>query len=60
MPLTRRLFLGAALAAPALSAISARAEDAAKPIRKIKLGLIGCGGRGSGAASQNGSAAAVK
>ena len=46
MPITRRLFLGAALAAPTLGAISARAEDTTKPTRKIKLGLIGCGGRG--------------
>jgi predicted dehydrogenase len=40
------LFLGAALAAPALGVIPARAEENAKPIRKLKLGLIGCGGRG--------------
>ena len=45
MPLTRRSFLGAALAAPALGALATRADDA-KPTRKIKIGFIGCGGRG--------------
>ena len=45
MPLTRRSFLGAALAAPALGALATRADDA-KPARKIKIGFIGCGGRG--------------
>jgi len=45
VPLTRRSFLGAALAAPALGALATRADDA-KPARKIKIGFIGCGGRG--------------
>ena len=45
MPLTRRLFLGSTLAASALAALPTRAEDT-KPARKIKIGLIGCGGRG--------------
>jgi len=51
---SRRQFLGGALAAGASAALSAVAADApagdAKPkefARKIKLGLIGCGGRGA-------------
>ena len=51
---SRRQFLGGALAAGASATLSAVAADAptsdAKPkefARKIKLGLIGCGGRGS-------------
>ncbi|MFZ2640671.1 MAG: Gfo/Idh/MocA family oxidoreductase, partial [Verrucomicrobiia bacterium] len=51
---SRRQFLGSALAAGASATLSAVAADApageAKPkefARKIKLGLIGCGGRGS-------------
>ena len=47
MPLTRRLFLGSALAAPVFGTLATRADDAKPaPTRKIKLGLIGCGGRG--------------
>ena len=47
MPLTRRLFLGSTLAASVLSALPTRAEEAKPvPARKIKVGLIGCGGRG--------------
>lgn len=45
MPLTRRLFLGSTLAASVLSALPGRAEEA-KPTRKLKIGFIGCGGRG--------------
>jgi len=47
MPLTRRLFIGRTLAASVLGTLPNRAEDAKPaPVRKIKLGLIGCGGRG--------------
>jgi predicted dehydrogenase len=47
MPLTRRLFLGSTLAASVLSALPTRAEEAKPaPPRKIKVGLVGCGGRG--------------
>ena len=45
MPLTRRMFLGSTLAASALAALPTRADEA-KPARKIKIGLVGCGGRG--------------
>ena len=45
MPLTRRMFLGSTLAASALAALPTRADEA-KPVRKIKIGLVGCGGRG--------------
>ena len=53
---TRRTFLGGALAASAASGLlaSLRAEaaepapaPAPAPLRKIKLGIIGCGGRGT-------------
>ncbi len=47
MPLTRRLFLGSTLAASALATLPTRAEEPAKPARKIKVGFIGCGGRGA-------------
>lgn len=46
----RRRFLGGALAAGAAAAVSgmaAAAEAPPAPQRKIKLGLIGCGGRGA-------------
>ena len=48
-PLPRRQFLGNAVAAGAAVALAgaAAAESPQKPARKIKLGLIGCGGRGS-------------
>ena len=54
LPFSRRLFLGGALAAGASQALAAEAPantPAAQPkpkefARKIKLGLIGCGGRG--------------
>ncbi len=53
-PLTRRSFLGASTAAVIGSAISSvpyigRAEP---PTKTLKIALIGCGGRGTGAASQ--------
>lgn len=50
IPPTRRAFLGASLAFTALSGLSSRAsaaETRETPGRIIKLGLIGCGGRGS-------------
>ena len=50
---TRRDFLKASSAAAAIAAVgvhtNARAADASK---KLKIGFIGCGGRGTGAASQ--------
>lgn len=49
-PFPRRQFLGGALAAGAAAAVSgmaAAAETPPAPKRKIKLGLIGCGGRGA-------------
>ncbi|MCX7008746.1 MAG: Gfo/Idh/MocA family oxidoreductase [Kiritimatiellaeota bacterium] len=46
MPLTRRMFLGSTLAASALAALPTRADEA-KPVRKIKIGLIGGGHRGN-------------
>ncbi|HSI12868.1 MAG TPA: Gfo/Idh/MocA family oxidoreductase [Chthoniobacter sp.] len=50
---TRRDFLKASTAAAAIAAVgvhtNARAADASK---KLKIGYIGCGGRGTGAASQ--------
>jgi len=51
--LTRRRFLGSALASTAVGslvpahAIAADAPPTTPPGRKIKLGLIGCGGRGA-------------
>jgi predicted dehydrogenase len=58
VPLSRRLFLGEALAAGASATLvdaasASAAETSAEPTkpkavaRKIKLGLIGCGGRGT-------------
>jgi predicted dehydrogenase len=58
VPLSRRLFLGEALAAGASATLvdaasASTAETSAEPTkpkavaRKIKLGLIGCGGRGT-------------
>ena len=51
--MTRRKFFGGTMAALPLVALSARAQEAKPPTetaqvfeRKIKLGLIGCGGRG--------------
>lgn len=50
-PFSRRKFVGASTAAAVGAAIipSARADQAEK---KLKLALVGCGGRGTGAASQ--------
>ncbi|MEI6604547.1 MAG: Gfo/Idh/MocA family oxidoreductase [Verrucomicrobiota bacterium] len=48
-PFTRRHFLGGITAASVLGSLRSRAQDAKMPAstRKIKLGLVGCGGRGS-------------
>lgn len=50
-PVSRRLFLGGTLASSAFASLAAAASPEtappAAPQRKIKLGLIGCGGRGS-------------
>lgn len=48
-PLSRRQFLGGVTAASVLGPLASRAQDAAAPAitRKLKLGLVGCGGRGS-------------
>jgi predicted dehydrogenase len=54
-PFTRRHFLGtSALSAPFIftAARSARAQQKADSSETIKVGLVGCGGRGSGAANQ--------
>ncbi len=56
-PLSRRHFLhtsSATLAAPAIitAAGSARAQQKADSQETLRIGLIGCGGRGTGAASQ--------
>lgn len=52
-PLNRRSFLSRSAAAVTASAVAfphiARAQAAAQP---LKIGLVGCGGRGAGAASQ--------
>jgi myo-inositol 2-dehydrogenase/D-chiro-inositol 1-dehydrogenase len=47
--MSRRAFVAAAASAPLLAALPAFAAESAAPEikRKIKLGLIGCGGRGS-------------
>ena len=48
--LSRRAFMAAAAGASVLAAMPAAAEDAPKPQefkRKIKLGVVGCGGRGA-------------
>ena len=54
--LTRRRFLSssttAALAAPLLASRVLAADTATGPNAKLRVGLIGCGGRGSGAAAQ--------
>ena len=49
MKLSRREFIGGTVAASVLGTLSSRAEDAkpAEPTRKIKIGLVGCGGRGN-------------
>lgn len=44
---SRRRFLGAASSAAAFAPLAGRAQDATATTRKIKIGLIGCGGRGS-------------
>ena len=48
---SRRQFLGQTIAAvstaPLLGAVTGLASDKPGPKRKIKLGLVGCGGRGS-------------
>lgn len=56
-PLTRRRFLhhsSASLAAPAIitAASSLRAQQKADSSETLRLGLVGCGGRGTGAAAQ--------
>ena len=45
---TRRRFIKGAAAGSALAGFSIPAS--ANPVRTFKIGLIGCGGRGSGAA----------
>lgn len=56
-PLSRRSFLrtsgGAAIAAPAVitAATTLRAQQKADSSETLKIGLIGCGGRGTGAAA---------
>ena len=48
--LSRRAFMAAAAGASVLAAMPASAEDVPKPQefkRKIKLGVVGCGGRGA-------------
>jgi len=56
-PLTRRRFLhhsSASLASPALvtAASSLRAQQKADSSETLRIGLVGCGGRGTGAAAQ--------
>jgi myo-inositol 2-dehydrogenase / D-chiro-inositol 1-dehydrogenase len=49
--LTRRRFVGQTLAAAAVAPLVARfanaADPASPPARKVKLGVVGCGGRGA-------------
>src|SRR5207247_7616635 len=54
-PLTRRQFLkssGLAVVAGTLAAPKAVAQSAVSPSHTLRVGLIGCGGRGTGAAAQ--------
>ena len=56
-PVSRRHFLGnttASLAAPAIltSATALRAQQKADSQETLRIGLVGCGGRGTGAAAQ--------
>jgi len=54
-PLTRRQFLkssGLAVVASTFAAPKAVAQSAVSPTQTLRVGLIGCGGRGTGAAAQ--------
>jgi predicted dehydrogenase len=53
-PLSRRRFVQTAVAAPAVitAAGTLRAEKKADSTETLRVGLIGCGGRGTGAAAQ--------
>ncbi|HEY6169430.1 MAG TPA: dehydrogenase, partial [Verrucomicrobiae bacterium] len=52
-PVTRRSFLHSASAATALSALPIERFAHAAGSDTLKMALIGCGGRGTGAVSQN-------
>jgi predicted dehydrogenase len=51
-PLSRRTFLGASTTAAIGSAFHIGNAQAAENDKKLKIALVGCGGRGTGAASQ--------
>ena len=54
-PITRRQFLknsGLAVVAGTLAAPKAVTQSAVSPGQTLRVGLIGCGGRGTGAAAQ--------